>query len=130
MALPVADNIETTIETWIGLYNSDPHRMIDECYAKDAKVSIPGVLEFADMEHFHKAEDALLKAFPDRRVNLVRSHVFGDGVAIECTFTYGQADGTDARVSYFCDILKFRDGRIISDHIYGAIQPPGVTAEV
>ena len=130
MALPVVANIESTIETWISLYNSDPHRMIDECYAKDARVSIPGVLEFSDLEQLHKAEDAILKAFPDRRVSLVRSHVFGDEVAVECTFTYGRADATDAPVSYFCDIVQFKDGRIISDHIYGAIHPPGVAAEV
>jgi len=116
------ESVESAIETWVELFNSDPHRMIDECYAKDATVSIPGLYEFYDLRPLHRAEAATLSAFPNRRVTVLRTHVYGDFAVVEAAYTFASG----IRDSYFCTLLEFREGLIISDRTYMTSPPPEI----
>lgn len=124
MTLSSSIDIESAIATWVDLFNNDPHRMIDECYAEDATVAIPGFFEFYSSRPLHQAETATLKAFPNRRVTVVRTHIHGDFAVVEAVYSYGNG----VRDTYFCTLLKFRDGLIISDRTYMTSPTPQVAA--
>jgi len=117
-------DIESAIATWVDLFNNDPHRMVDECYADDATISIPGFFEFYSSRALHQAETATLKAFPNRRVTVVRTHIYGEFAVVEGVYYYG----TGIRDTHFCTLLRFRDGLIISDRTYMTAHTPQVVA--
>ncbi|MGV9386888.1 nuclear transport factor 2 family protein [Nonomuraea sp. NPDC003707] len=100
-------------------YNHDVRRMVNESYADDFTVVVPELLRIDDRDRFHRAEQAVLDAAPDRRGHIVNMIPAGDQVIVEATLT-----GTDPNTgtlweTHWCAILTFdADERIVSDRTY------------
>ncbi|MEU2718559.1 nuclear transport factor 2 family protein [Streptomyces sp. NPDC007205] len=111
----IADEIRAAVQRWAYLYNTDVHRMIDECYAESFHVLCPGLLEITDKAHFHEIEQAVLDADSTRRLHLTDVVAADDRVVVECVLRGG---GTRQWETFCCAILTFKDGQIINDHTY------------
>lgn len=104
------------VEVWAKLYNDDVHRMVDESYAEDFEVQVLGLLTMRKRETFHRAEEAVLVAAPRRRARIERSIAAGDTVVVEATLV--DPDRGEDWQTPWCAVLRFRDGKIVSDHTY------------
>jgi ketosteroid isomerase-like protein len=103
------------VDRWVELFNTDVHRWIDECYADEFHIVCPGIIEITDRATFHQIEQAVLDAEPTRKGRLTDVIPAGDRVTVEGVL-YG---GTDTPwETHWCAILRFKDGRIVSDHSY------------
>jgi ketosteroid isomerase-like protein len=110
-------NLEV-VARWRDFYNTDVGRMVEECYAEDAEISVMGVVSFRGRATLHKAEAAVLTAAPDRSFEITRTVASGNVVAVEAVLrATDQASGRPVEAP-FCAVLTFRDGLIISDHTY------------
>ncbi|MGV0771742.1 nuclear transport factor 2 family protein [Mycobacterium syngnathidarum] len=121
------DNMDVT-RKWIDLMSTDVHRGIDEIYAPEFEVILPGFLRFTDKSEFHTVEGIVLEAAPDRRFEIVHAVARGEIVVVEGLTTYSDQEGNQQE-SFWCAILTIEDGRITSDHSY--IDPatyPGAAA--
>ncbi|SEG95503.1 Ketosteroid isomerase-related protein [Nonomuraea solani] len=116
------------VRTWLDHYNHDVRRMVDECYADDFIVTVPGFLRIDDREHFHKVEQAVLEAAPDRRGHIVNTIRTGDQVIVEALLTGTDPDTGTPWETPWCAILTFDgDGRITRDNTYlNPAEWPGV----
>ena len=103
-------------ERWAKLYNEDVHRMVDECYAPQAEISVVGRMAFGNGETFHRAEENVLTAAPRRRAHIERMIARGDAVVVEAVLRDPDR-GEDWRTPW-CAILTFREGKIVLDHTY------------
>ncbi|WP_165975314.1 nuclear transport factor 2 family protein [Actinomadura rubrisoli] len=110
-------NLQTTAR-WIELYNNDVHRMIDEVYADEFALRLPGFIELTDKTAFHEAEAYVLQQAPDRKGRILRAVAKDDTVTVECVLTGTDPESGHPWETYFCAILRFRDGRIYADHSY------------
>jgi cyclopropane fatty-acyl-phospholipid synthase-like methyltransferase/ketosteroid isomerase-like protein len=106
------------VKKWAELFNTDPQRMIDECYAPDADILAPEELHITDAETFHEMEKAALEAMPDRKSEIRHTFALGDTVVIEGLMT-GTNRGNGRPLSVrWCSILVFEDGLIKNDRTY------------
>ncbi|MEV8634244.1 methyltransferase domain-containing protein [Streptosporangium sp. NPDC051023] len=106
------------VEKWAALYNSDPHRMIDECYAPDPEVIAPEELHITDSATFHEMERAAFQAMPDRHSEMLSTVAVGDKVFIEGVMTGSNpATGAPLKVRW-CSVLTFVNGLITEDRTY------------
>jgi nuclear transport factor 2 (NTF2) superfamily protein len=108
-------NMERT-RLWELTWNSDPMRMVDECYAPDCEVRdmIRG-LTFHGREELRAVEKQILATDSTRRMKITKMVPSGDTVAVEM-----DAYWLDDTVSITaCVVLTFgADGLILSDHTY------------
>jgi len=119
-------NLEA-VKRWAELYNDDVHRMIDESYAETFEVDVRGHLVMHRRETFHRAEQAVLVAAPRRRARIERAVAAGDTVVVEAMLL--DPDKGEDWQSPWCAVLRFRDGKIVSDHTYlDAARWPGFRA--
>jgi ketosteroid isomerase-like protein len=105
---------------WEQTYNDDVERMCDECYAEDCEVINMATGEvLKGREELRALERAVSRAFPSRRMKVVRRIAAGDTVVVEAAAA-GLAEGQAAETSRggSCVVLTFRDGKIVSDHTY------------
>ncbi|MYW04935.1 nuclear transport factor 2 family protein [Streptomyces sp. SID3343] len=105
------------VDKWIALHNNDPERMIDECYAHDATIVVPGVEEFG-IDRLRELETKGTPGTIRRTSRTVRVTSSGDVVAVEgvtSTTTDGEAAAQD---TFWCVVLTLSNGLIVSDHAY------------
>ncbi len=100
------------VERWVELHNTDPLRMVEECYARDAVIEVPGVESFG-VERLR----ALELSGPPRRTSVLRTVASGDVVVVEGTTTT-LSDGEQGPQVRWCVVLTIRNGVIVSDHAY------------
>ncbi|GGP00446.1 methyltransferase domain-containing protein [Wenjunlia tyrosinilytica] len=105
------------VAKWAELYNLDPHRMIDECYAVDAEITAPEELHITDRESFHAMEAAAREAMPDRHCEVLSTAAIGDQAFIEGVMTGTSPVGKALKV-HWASVLTFRDGLIVTDRTY------------
>ncbi|MGW0998909.1 nuclear transport factor 2 family protein [Streptomyces sp. NPDC002523] len=117
MSTPEERNL-AAVGTWLDLYNTDVHRMIDESYAEDFRVIVPGILELDDKETFHSFEQKVLDAAPDRRCHIDRYITTGETVVVQASLSGTDRDTGKEWITYWCAILEFRDGLIVTDYTY------------
>lgn len=113
---------------WLELYNTNVHQCIDELYAADFEVVLPGLLRTTDKSEFHSIEDVVLDAAPDRRAEMLRAVAKGNTVVIEAVSTWSDEHGGQKN-SFWCAILTIENDKITVDHTY--IDPtsfPGAAA--
>ncbi|MGP4003689.1 nuclear transport factor 2 family protein [Streptomyces sp. 8N706] len=105
----------------MALHNSDPQRMVEECYAPDAVIVVPGVEEFG-VARLRELEAAGAAAAIERKTRTLRVVSSGDVVAVEgvtSATTTGEAAGEPVvEETFWCVLLTLRDGLIVSDHAY------------
>jgi ketosteroid isomerase-like protein len=119
-------NLEA-VKRWAELYNDDVHRMVDESYAETFEVDVRGQFVMHRRETFHRAEQAVLVAAPRRRARIERAVAAGDTVVVEAMLL--DPDKGEDWQSPWCAVLRFRDGKIVSDHTYlDAAHWPGFRA--
>ncbi|MFJ8862297.1 nuclear transport factor 2 family protein [Streptomyces sp. NPDC102451] len=106
----------TFVDKWIRLHNTDPQRMVDECYAPDAVIVVPGVEEFG-VARLRELESEGAARAGGRETRAVRVVSSGDVVVVEGTTTES-ADGDGGAESAWCVVLTIRNGLIVSDHAY------------
>ncbi|MGV0586834.1 nuclear transport factor 2 family protein [Mycobacteroides chelonae] len=120
------DNLKFVHE-WMELYNKDVHRLVDDLYAEDFEVVLPGLLQTTQKSEFHSIEDVVLEAAPDRRAEIVRAIAKDDTVVVEGESSWFA--GGEQQKSSWCAILTVVGGKVTSDHTY--IDPtrfPGAAA--
>jgi ketosteroid isomerase-like protein len=100
------------VERWVELHNTDPLRMVEECYARDAVIEVPGVERFG-VERLR----ALEESGPPRRTRVLRTIASGEAVVVEGS-TATLSDGEPGPEVRWCVVLTIRDGVIVSDHAY------------
>ncbi|WP_394619041.1 nuclear transport factor 2 family protein [Lentzea sp. JNUCC 0626] len=100
------------VERWVELHNTDPLRMVRECYAPDAVIEVPGVESFG-VERLRQLE----LSGPPRSTRVLRTVAAGDVVAVEGTTATLSEEGQGPEVRW-CVLLTIRDGVIVSDHAY------------
>lgn len=106
------------VATWAALYNTDPDRMIDECYAVDPEVVAPEELRITDSATFHAMEKAGREAMPDRHSEVLSTAAVGDRVFVEGVMTgTNPVNGTPLRV-HWMSVLTFAGGLIVKDRTY------------
>jgi ketosteroid isomerase-like protein len=119
-------NLEA-VGRWAELYNDDVHRMVDESYAESFEVDVRGQFVMHRRETFHRAEETVLAAVPRRRMRIVRAIADGDTVVVEAVLV--DPDKGEDWQPPWCAVLRFRDGKIVSDHTYlDAARWPGFRA--
>jgi hypothetical protein len=107
-------NIEDRIRRWIDLWNTDPFRMVDECYVEDCQgLSMLQGTEIKGREAVREIERRILAADSNRRAEISKVIVSGREAAVELVITM---KGVAANVGVF---VTFDDqGLIISDRSY------------
>jgi ketosteroid isomerase-like protein len=115
------------VETWARLYNDEPHRMVDESYAEEFEVHVMGQMVMRKRDTFHRAEQGVLDVAPRRRARIERTIAAGDTVVVEAVLI--DPDRGEDWQTPWCAVLRFRDGKIVSDHTYlDAAKWPGFRA--
>ncbi|MDQ1005774.1 ketosteroid isomerase-like protein [Streptomyces sp. V4I23] len=116
------------VDRWIGLFNSDSHRMIDECYADDFRVRYIGVGEITDKELYHAVEHQSQAAMPDITARVVRVVAAGDTVVVEGVMSGTDQESNEQVRVEFCSWLTFENGLITLEHSYFDAQSgPGMS---
>jgi len=106
-----------TVQNWMNLYNTDPTRMVTDCYTPDCVVECMGLLTINGRDEFIKIEEDVLAAVPDRTFRIDHSHAVGDKVIAEAVLTFTGSAGEKVD-SHFCAVLTFKDGKIATDRTY------------
>ncbi|WP_260634823.1 nuclear transport factor 2 family protein [Streptomyces angustmyceticus] len=118
------------VENWIDLHNSDPQRMVAECYAPGAVIVVPGVEEFG-VARLRELEAEGAAAAIERKTRALRVVGSGDVVAVEgvtrATIAGEAAGESSTEETYWCVLLTLRDGLIVSDHAY--LNSPGIRSD-
>ncbi len=114
---------------WERLFNEDPQRMCDECYAENCVVtSMANSDTIEGRARVKQIEAAMLEAYPDRQITATRRIVSGSTVVVESvwsgTYSGDDADSSVTRIN-MCSVLEYADGVIISDRTYA----PGTSSE-
>jgi hypothetical protein len=65
------------------LYNTDIERFVRECYTPDCDVYAMGGGTIRGHEQFVQIEQSVLRAAPQRRMRVDRTHAVGDVVVVE-----------------------------------------------
>ena len=107
---------------WERLFNEDPQRMCDECYAVNCVVtSMANSATIEGRARVKQIEAAMLEAYPDRQITVTRRIVSDSTVVIESVWsgTSGSddADSSPTRIN-MCTVLEYAEGVIISDRTY------------
>lgn len=84
--------------------------MVDECYAPDAVIEVPGVERFG-VDRLRELEGSGGK----RETRVLRTVASGDVVVVEGATSTPEPEG---RETLWCVVLTIRDGLIVSDHAY------------
>jgi SnoaL-like domain len=108
-------NVERT-RLWELTWNTDPMRMVDDCYSPDCEVRdmIRG-LTFHGREELRQVEKQIMATDSTRRMEITKMVPYGDTVAAEMDAFW--LDGTVKITA--CVVLTFgEDGLIVSDHTY------------
>ena len=108
-------NLEV-IPKWLEYYNHDVTRMVKECYAPDCIVDCKGGISWQGHEAFILIEEAVEKASPHRKAEVLETIAAGDRVIVQAVLK-DPSKGADWKAP-FCAILTFRDGLIIKDESY------------
>ena len=111
-----AQAIQTLVDNWAEYYNHDATRMVAECYAEDCTVYPMGMGAIKGRKGLQKVEDAVLAKAPHRRLDVLRTHIAGDTVCVECELRDPDR-GADWSVP-FVAVLTVRDGVVITDRTY------------
>ena len=111
-----ANAVASLVERWAQYYNDDAARMVEECYAADCKVYPMGLGVIEGRGHLHKVEAAVLAKAPHRRLEVLRTHIAGDTVCVECELR--DADRGDDWSVPFVAVLTVSDGMVITDRTY------------
>ncbi|MFF7454715.1 nuclear transport factor 2 family protein [Kitasatospora sp. NPDC008115] len=128
MSTPTESRNLALTDLWIELYNTDVHRLINELYEDGATLLLPGFLETTDKAELHRAESYILTKAPDRRARILRSIAKDDTVTVECVLSGSDPEDGRPWETYWCAVLRFRDGRVISDHSYvDTVKWPGLS---
>jgi ketosteroid isomerase-like protein len=109
---------------WERLFNEDPLRMCDECYAENCVVtSMANSTTIEGRARVKQIEVAMLEAYPDRQISVTRRIVSDSTVVLESvwsgTSSDDDADSSPIRIN-MCTVLEYADGVIISDRTYAA----------
>jgi ketosteroid isomerase-like protein len=123
MTTTVEDLNTAAAENWARLYNEDVHRMIDETYAEEFTVIVPGTLEISDRDTFHRFEQQVLDVAPDRRCEILRLVATGDTVVVQASLSGTNPSTGVPWQTFWCAILDFENGKIATDHTY--LDPAG-----
>jgi len=107
---------------WERLFNEDPLRMCDECYAENCVVtSMANSATIEGRARVKQIEVAMLEAYPDRQITVTRRIVSDSTVVIESVWSgtsgSADADSSPTRIN-MCTVLEYADGVIISDRTY------------
>jgi len=112
---------------WTELYNRKVDEWVDECNAPEYELrTFPSGGTNSGIESLRSAYNYLREAIPDRRQLVRRVMVGGDSVAIEMNYkgtvaieTEGLPPVGEIYERELCIILRFRDGLVINEDIYG-----------
>ncbi len=112
---------------WTELYNSKADEWVHECNAPDYEArTFPGEITLSGIENLGAAYKNLQKIIPDRRQLVRRIMAGGDSVAIEMNYRGTVAKETEGMPPVgkiyekeLCIVLRFRDGLVISEYVYG-----------
>ncbi|MCC6710056.1 MAG: nuclear transport factor 2 family protein [Gammaproteobacteria bacterium] len=107
---------QALVERWAQYYNDDATRMVEECYAEDCKVYPMGLGVIEGRKGLQKVEDAVLAKAPQRRLQVLRTHIVGDTACVECELR-DAARGAEWSVP-FVAVLTIRDGVVVTDRTY------------
>jgi hypothetical protein len=95
------------------LYNTDVERFVHECYTSDCEVNGGFIRGYP---HFVQIEQNVLRAAPQRKMRVDRTHVAGNVVVVEAVLL-NPDQGPDWQLP-FCAVLTCRDGKIATDWTY------------
>ena len=72
-------------QRWAELWNTDPHRMVEEVYAAEVTLASAGSpnSRIRGRAALHEVEDGLLEMIPDHRMEILRAIQQGDVVVVE-----------------------------------------------
>ncbi len=110
-------NLEA-VKHWMHFYNTDVKRMIQECYAENAKVHDMGYMVMKDHPRFLAVEEAVLRVAPSRQARIEHTLAKDNVVVVEATLFGKDKDSGEAWEMPWCAVLTFKDGKIITDRTY------------
>ena len=109
-------------QRWVLLYNTDPERFCDEMLTDDSEMharhGTPGLF---GREACRQAVRSVLAAYPDRRIQAVALAASGDTVFAELRSQRTRAADGVAEKRHLVCVLRFRDGRVATDHDFEAM---------
>jgi len=111
-----ADALLALVDTWRDTYNNDVSRMVRDCYAPDCRVYPMGLRVLEGQAGLQRAEDAVLKQAPRRRMRVERRHVSGNVVCVEAVLL--DPDRGESWELPFVAVLTIEHGRIAIDRTY------------
>ena len=115
---------------WDEFYNNRPTEYVDACCASDYRnrffPNAGGWPEVSGIEGLREAAQHILDILPDRRMTVEGMMAGGGAVALEVQFSGTVAQdapnlppvGTQIQIP-LCVVLRFRDGLIVQESIYG-----------
>ncbi len=104
------------VERWAQYYNEDATRMVQECYAEDCKVYPMGLGVIEGRKGLQKVEDAVLAKAPQRRLDVLRTHIAGDTICVEAELRDSDR-GAEWSVPFIA-VLTLCDGLVAIDRTY------------
>lgn len=111
------------------LYNSDVERFVRECYSEDYVVHCMGLFSYRGHDKFVDVERTVLKAAPNRKMQVKHRHAVGNVVMVEAVMV--DPDHGPAWELPFVAALVCKDGKIAEDRTYADWkQWPGLAAPI
>lgn len=105
------------VELWGQTYNEDVSRMVQECYAPNCRVYPMGRRVLEGRDWLQRAEEAVLRHAPRRRLRIERTHPCGNVVCVEAVLL-DPDQGEDWSLPFVAVLTVDADGRIAIDRTY------------